>query len=470
MSSVGYGDIVPRNNTETGFQMLVVITGACLFAALVGCIGVLLKEEDRKTDLEFRRKKAQLQNYFRTKNLPQNLVRTIEANFVAMWKTRVDLNHQSESDGALLEAASSTEAQRTDSAIYVDKQYQKRLLRELPIGLRADIAFAAKRDVVQTIHYLRSLDEVAQRLIALELQVMYCYSNTILYQRGDQAHNVFFIMQGVVRCTRESSSDEPAKKGSTATIKETECENTRSLDIAGQESKERKAQNAGIGNTASTAMPTMSGKGTYPSKFAKLTGTRSNKMATLTGTGANGQNKQVFAKHGLTASSSRRLNKAARFRKNKMAQMTGSADVSMENPTPQVALDSGPSGATLAMRMGRVKDSVASEGFGVAHAIPSAMLNGNRSSRFRLIGEGYHFGHEPLTVPLLTSQQPGKSDASKLMVRQHDAITSAESTLYLIEISTLQQILKAAHAQNPRQQSAEEMLIRLSIAPEATDN
>ena len=328
-----------------------------------------------------------------------------------------------------------------------------------------------------------------------------------------QAHNVFFIMQGVVRCTRESSSDEPAKKGSTATIKETECENTRSLDIAGQESKERKAQNAGIGNTASTAMPTMSGasstilncclkvnvmrfvvkeirfvllwleltgglsvgcfckgKGTYPSKFAKLTGTRSNKMATLTGTGANGQNKQVFAKHGLTASSSRRLNKAARFRKNKMAQMTGSADVSMENPTPQVALDSGPSGATLAMRMGRVKDSVASEGFGVAHAIPSAMLNGNRSSRFRLIGEGYHFGHEPLTVPLLTSQQPGKSDASKLMVRQHDAITSAESTLYLIEISTLQQILKAAHAQNPRQQSAEEMLIRLSIAPEATDN
>ena len=265
MSSVGYGDIVPRNNTETGFQMLVVITGlyavpllnscsatllvvladqwcnrvlspsgACLFAALVGCIGVLLKEEDRKTDLEFRRKKAQLQNYFRTKNLPQNLVRTIEANFVAMWKTRVDLNHQSESDGALLEAASSTEAQRTDSAIYVDKQYQKRLLRELPIGLRADIAFAAKRgeglllffartkhdlllrcndlkhtcrfeselicqyslrfaDVVQTIHYLRSLDEVAQRLIALELQVMYCYSNTILYQRGDQ---VLLAMMG----------------------------------------------------------------------------------------------------------------------------------------------------------------------------------------------------------------------------------------------------------------------------------
>lgn len=27
MSSVGYGDIVPRNNTETGFQLLVVITG-----------------------------------------------------------------------------------------------------------------------------------------------------------------------------------------------------------------------------------------------------------------------------------------------------------------------------------------------------------------------------------------------------------------------------------------------------------
>lgn len=122
--------------------------GACLFAALVGCIGVLLKEEDRKTDLEFRRKKAQLQNYFQTKNLPQNLVRTIEANFVAMWKTGVDLNpHQQDSSGSSLEedAASSDITRRTDSAIYVDKQYQKRLLRELPIGLRADIAFAAKR-------------------------------------------------------------------------------------------------------------------------------------------------------------------------------------------------------------------------------------------------------------------------------------------------------------------------------------
>lgn len=46
-------------------------------------------------------------------------------------------------------------------------------------------------EVVQHIHYLRSLDEVAQRLIALELQIMYCYGNTVLYQRGDQVPSPF---------------------------------------------------------------------------------------------------------------------------------------------------------------------------------------------------------------------------------------------------------------------------------------
>ena len=92
----------------------------------------MLKEEDGKTDLEYRRKKVQLANYFKTQNLPQKLIRTIEANFEAMWT----------SGGKRSSNTGEVHISNTPVA-YCDTEKQKQFVAELPIGLRADIYFEA---------------------------------------------------------------------------------------------------------------------------------------------------------------------------------------------------------------------------------------------------------------------------------------------------------------------------------------
>lgn len=136
------------------------ILGACLFAAVVGSIGVLVQENDDKSELEFRRKNAQLKKYFEKQQLPRGLVHTIQTNFVAMWtaSSRNSIGSISGTISATYEQnhVTSTRSMATthngdtgnnyndnDRPIFVDKKRQQSFIRELPIGLRAEIAFEA---------------------------------------------------------------------------------------------------------------------------------------------------------------------------------------------------------------------------------------------------------------------------------------------------------------------------------------
>ncbi len=102
----------------------------------------------------YRRKRAQLRTYFRTQSLPRGLIATIEANFVARW-TNVTCAHRfflggdnDGGDGRVMlgggAAGVGVVGGGGAAAVCVDKEQQKAFMRELPIGLRADIAFEAK--------------------------------------------------------------------------------------------------------------------------------------------------------------------------------------------------------------------------------------------------------------------------------------------------------------------------------------
>ena len=56
ISSVGYGDIWPQTPLETGWQIVVVVTGACLFASLIGAYTLILEAHDTEGASAFRAK------------------------------------------------------------------------------------------------------------------------------------------------------------------------------------------------------------------------------------------------------------------------------------------------------------------------------------------------------------------------------------------------------------------------------
>ncbi|KAH8047091.1 cyclic nucleotide-gated ion channel [Aureococcus anophagefferens] len=73
ISSVGYGDIKPVTPLETCWQLVVVVTGACLFASLIGAFTLILEAFDTEGVSAFNAKLQRYEAHMRRANLPPSL-------------------------------------------------------------------------------------------------------------------------------------------------------------------------------------------------------------------------------------------------------------------------------------------------------------------------------------------------------------------------------------------------------------
>ena len=73
ISSVGYGDIWPQTPLETGWQIVVVVTGACLFASLIGAYTLILEAHDTEGASAFRAKLRRYDAHMHRSRLPKDL-------------------------------------------------------------------------------------------------------------------------------------------------------------------------------------------------------------------------------------------------------------------------------------------------------------------------------------------------------------------------------------------------------------
>jgi len=77
MSTCGYGDISPVTELETIYQNIVVLTGACFFAGIIGSFGEFLSHNDESGSSAFTIKLQKLQEYMNYRKLPPPLQKEI---------------------------------------------------------------------------------------------------------------------------------------------------------------------------------------------------------------------------------------------------------------------------------------------------------------------------------------------------------------------------------------------------------
>lgn len=70
---LGTGDISPVTELETIFQNIVVLTGACFFAGIIGSFGEFFSQNDESGTSAFKTKLQKLQEYMKYRQLPQSL-------------------------------------------------------------------------------------------------------------------------------------------------------------------------------------------------------------------------------------------------------------------------------------------------------------------------------------------------------------------------------------------------------------
>ena len=90
MSTVGYGDIGPRNTFEIGFQMIVAVSGACVFGGVIGSLASVFLAQDQRRTSSVARQYARAQYA-----LPPALRRQIAEHVGSTWKRQRGLSQHS---------------------------------------------------------------------------------------------------------------------------------------------------------------------------------------------------------------------------------------------------------------------------------------------------------------------------------------------------------------------------------------
>jgi len=184
LSSVGYGDIRPTTNLETGFQLAVVLTGACMLAAMIGSFAALFQWVDSSGPAAFKAKLSGLRQYMMCRQLPSSLQKSILHHHQMLWERQKCLD-------------------------------EDLVLEGLPFPLRMDIAAQVNRGIIGAVPLFRDAHISLQKRIALALRPQICAQNEFVYETGDIGFEIYFILYGkimIMKSTDTSKLDHKSKR------------------------------------------------------------------------------------------------------------------------------------------------------------------------------------------------------------------------------------------------------------------
>jgi len=168
ISTVGYGDIAPQTEIETVYENIVVLSGACIFAGIIGSFSAFLSHNDTSGPNAFKLKMQKLQEYMKYRKLPHNLQTAILLHHKHRWRKSQILD-------------------------------EKAVMTILPRPLQLELSYAVVYKVIKKVAILDECSLIMRKRIAHNLEVQTCPPQSIIYEAGDIGWDIYFIGSGLVR-------------------------------------------------------------------------------------------------------------------------------------------------------------------------------------------------------------------------------------------------------------------------------
>lgn len=167
ITTVGYGDIVPKTSQERLYAMTTMIIGLGFYGFLIGSIARILTKKDpaREDYLENLEKLAVLAKY---RHLPSDLQQKIYDYYTYQWQKRFGFD---EAD----------------------------FLKGLPVNLKRQVALYLKRDLLAGIALFREADPEFIEAVALHLRPIVFTPGDFIFRAGELGRDMYFIIQGKVK-------------------------------------------------------------------------------------------------------------------------------------------------------------------------------------------------------------------------------------------------------------------------------
>ncbi len=166
LTTVGYGDVVPRTPTQKLYATAVMLMGIGLYAFLIGNIASLISNLDplRAAHLEERER---LDAFVRYRALPLALRRRIQSYHDYLWEQRLVVDEEA-------------------------------VLARLPPSLRDDVALHLRRDLVEGVPLFQGASDAFRREVALQMHSFVALPGDEIVRAGQPGREMFVIARGTV--------------------------------------------------------------------------------------------------------------------------------------------------------------------------------------------------------------------------------------------------------------------------------
>ncbi|KAA0160673.1 hypothetical protein FNF28_05372 [Cafeteria roenbergensis] len=166
MTTVGYGDIVPRTEPEIVVTIFAMLIGATVFGYIVGSVAHLVARLDA-SGMRYQAKMSEVLEYLNDKGAPKNLARRV-IKYYDYYLSR-------------------------KSAFDEDV-----ILEELSDTLRREVVLFINMDIIRRVPYFFHKDREFVTLLVSLLRPQFVYPGAFLYREGEMATEMFFLIKGQI--------------------------------------------------------------------------------------------------------------------------------------------------------------------------------------------------------------------------------------------------------------------------------
>ncbi|GBF49261.1 cyclic nucleotide-binding protein [Leptospira ryugenii] len=173
LTTIGYGDITPRTNTQTIYTMFVMIIGVGIYGYVVGNIASLLSNVDISR-IKFQEKLDTINSFLRYKKIPADLSNRIRSYYINLWENRHGID-------------------------------ERDIWEELPSAMKIEVSLFLHAKLISVVPFFRDATEELKREIVQQLKPIAFMRGDLIFREGDVPHNMYFIAKGSVDIIKESS-------------------------------------------------------------------------------------------------------------------------------------------------------------------------------------------------------------------------------------------------------------------------
>ncbi len=174
LTTVGYGDVVPSNNLQTLYAVIVMIIGAGVYGYVVANIARMLSNMD-PAKAAYLKERDQLSSFMRYRNLPASLQHRIHDYYDHLWEQQL---FYSESN----------------------------VLHSLSPSLQTEVSLALRKDIIENVPLFSGATPAFIRDVASELEAVVYAPGDYIIRAGQVGTTMFFINRGTADVLSEDGA------------------------------------------------------------------------------------------------------------------------------------------------------------------------------------------------------------------------------------------------------------------------